>query len=172
MSIIMDLFQRSQERKKYLTNDDFWDIIDCIDHEYSGDSEAVVSSLIHHLKRCDDEYIFAFDDKLSALMYALDGKTWADEFFGNEEFSEEKFLSARCAAVAAGLEMYTDILGHRTKLDDKHIHENENGCYSCTDGLLTAAAYAWSLKHLDDVKNYPHTPKYSLKSHSNATMWE
>ena len=88
MSIIMDLFVRSHQHSKTLTDEEFWELIHTIDHEYTGDSEAVVSSLIRHLKKCEDEYIFAFDDKLSELVHALDGKSWADELFGSEPFSE------------------------------------------------------------------------------------
>lgn len=172
MSIIMELFKRSQERSKTLTDKDFWEIIDSIDHEYGGDSEAVLSSLVRHLKNCEDEYIFAFDDKLSELLYAIDGKKWADELFGNEPFSEEKFLSARCAAVAAGMNHYSKVLGHREKLSGENIHEYKGRWYGITDGLITAAADAWTRKHLQEVDKYPHKTKFSLKSHSNAEMWK
>ena len=56
----MDLFVRSHQHSKTLTDEEFWELIHTIDHEYKGDSEAVVSSLIRHLKKCEDEYIFAF----------------------------------------------------------------------------------------------------------------
>ena len=55
MSIIMDLFVRSHQHSKTLTDEEFWELIHTIDHEYKGDSEAVVSSLIRHLKKCEDE---------------------------------------------------------------------------------------------------------------------
>ena len=172
MSIIMELFKRRQERSKNLTDHDFWEIIDCIDHEYSGDSEAVISSLIRHLKNCEDEYIFAFDDKLSELVYALDGRKWAEELFGKGEFSEEKFLSARYAAVSSGMEKYSRILGHREKLSDEGIYDHDGKWESSTDGLITAAAAAWSKKHLESIKKYPHKTKFCTKSHSNKEMWE
>ncbi len=172
MSIIMDLFRRSQEKNKKLNDDDFWEIIGTIDHEYGGDSEAVLSSLVRHLKNCEDEYIFAFDDKLSELIYALDGQKWADGLFADgEEFSEEKFLCARCAAVAAGAAHYSRVIGNREKLSSDNIHEYEGRWYGVTDGLMTAAADAWTRKHLKTVNEYPHTTKYSLKSHSNKELW-
>lgn len=172
MSIIMELFKRSQQRSKELNNEGFWEIIDCIDHEYDGDSEAVISSLIRHLKNCEDEYIFAFDDKLTEMIYNIDGKAWADEFFGNEDFSEEKFLCARCIAVAGGLQSYNKVLNHRAPLDGSEIHFHNGHYYCAADGLITTAASAWSAKHLMDKKEYPHKPAFSVKSKSNTEKWQ
>ncbi len=168
----MELFKRSQEHSKNLTDHDFWEIIDCIDHEYSGDSEAVISSLIRHLKNCEDEYIFAFDDKLAELVYALDGNKWAEELFGNDSFSEDKFLSARYAAVAEGMEKYSRILSHREKLSGEGIYDHNGKWEASTDGLISAAAEAWSRKHLESRSKYPHKTKFSTVSHSNKEMWE
>lgn len=170
--MIMDLFRQSRKHSKDFTDKDFWEIIDSIDHEYGGDSEAVLSSLVRHLKTCEDEYIFAFDDKVCELMYAIDGKSWADGLFGSEPFAEEKFLCSRCAAIAQGMDHYQKVVGHRAELSGDNIHEYQGRYYGITDGLLTAAADAWARKHLEEVKNYPHTPKFSVKSHSNAAMWE
>lgn len=173
MSIIMDLFRRSQkEITENLSEEGFWEIINCIDHEYGGDSEAVISSLVRHLKNCGDEYIFAFDDMVVRLIYALDGREYAEGLFAGGEFAEEKFLSARCAAVAMGQEHYEDVICHKRKLSGENIHEYKGRWYGVTDGLVTAAADAWSRKHLDEVKNYPHTPPLSLKSHSNEALWK
>lgn len=173
MSIIMDLFRRSQkERQENLDPEGFWEIINCIDHEYGGDSEAVISSIVRHLKNCGDEYIFAFDDMVSELIYGLDGREYAEGLFEGEEFAEEKFLSARCAAIAMGAEHYDDVKNHRRKLSGENIHEYKGRWYGVTDGLMTAAADAWSRKHLDEVKNYPHKPRYCVASHSNSEMWE
>ena len=172
MSIIMELFMKSQTTNKTVTDKDFWEIIDSIDHEYGGDSEAVISSIVRHLKHCEDSYIFSFDDKLCELIYALDGKKWADDVFGNDEFAEDKFLSARCIAVASGMEAYTRVLGHRQKIDLDRIHFHDGKWYSCTDGLVTAAAQAWSEKHLTSASKYPHKPPFSIKSHSNSEMWK
>ena len=171
MSIIMELFMRSQTTSKSVTDKDFWEIIENIDHEYNGDSEAVISSIVRHLKHCGDSYIFSFDDKLCELIYSLDGKKWADEICG-EEFAEDKFLSARCFAVASGMETYTKILGHREKIDLSELHFDNGKWYASTDGLITAAAQAWSEKHLMSPEKYPHKPPFSLKSHSNEEMWK
>lgn len=171
-SFLFNLFRESQERSRTLNEFDFWEIIDTIDHEYGGDSEAMLSSLVRHLKICDDNYIFAFDDKLSEMIYALDGKKWADGLFVNEPFNEEKFLSARCAAVAAGKEHYFDVLNHRANLSGEHIHYYQGRWYGITDGLITAAADAWTRKHLQEVQNYPHETAFSLKSHSNEENWK
>ncbi|MCI7767929.1 MAG: DUF4240 domain-containing protein [Oscillospiraceae bacterium] len=172
MSIIMELFMRSQTTSKTVTDKDFWEIIDSIDHEYGGDSEAVISSIVRHLKHCEDSYIFSFDDKLCELIYALDGRRWAEDIFGKEEFAEDKFLSARCVAVAAGMETYTKVLGHREAIDLSSIHFHDGKWYSATDGLITAAAEAWSAKHLMSPSKYPHVPPFSIKSHSNEEMWK
>ncbi len=170
-SFLYDLFRKSSERTKTMGELDFWELIDTIDHEYGGDSEAVISSLVRHLKNCSDEYIFTFDDKLSELIYSLDGRQWAEELFGNEPFNEEKFLSARAAAVAAGRQHYFDVLGHKCPLSGEHIHEYKGRWYGITDGLITAAADAWVRKHLQEVNNYPHETSFSLKSHSNSANW-
>lgn len=169
----MDLFLRSQEREKKdkLTDKDFWEIIDYIDHEYGGDSEAVTSSIIRHLKHCEDEYIFAFDDKLSELIYSLDGSVWSEELFGKEDFSEDKFLCARCAAVAGGREHYNKVKDHSEKLTSEGLHYHNGKWYASADGLITAAANAWSRKHLEDSASYPHKAKYSIKARSNKEMW-
>lgn len=160
MSIIMDLFNLSIKNDPTLTNDGFWEIIDGVDTEYGGDSEAVVSSLIRHLKHCDDEYIFRFDDRLTELIDAIGGKEWSDDLFGNGKVYKDKFLSARCRAVALGKKNYENILSRRTKLSDADIHEYNGKYSSCTDGLLEVAAVAWSKKHLQPVDNYPHKQKY------------
>ncbi|MCM1523234.1 MAG: DUF4240 domain-containing protein [Ruminococcus sp.] len=174
MSIIMDLFLRSQEKEKKneFTDKDFWEIVDFIDHEYGGDTEAVTSSIIRHLKHCEDEYIFAFDDKLAELIYSLDGKEWADELFGNDPFNEDKFLCARCSAVAAGKEHYGRVIGGEEKLNSQGLHFHNGRWYGSADGLITAAAHAWSRKHLEDTESYPHKTKYSVSSHSNTEKWQ
>lgn len=171
MSMIMDLFRQSRKRSKDFSDSDFWEIIDSIDHEYGGDSEAVLSSLVRHLKTCEDEYIFAFEDKLSELMYSLDGKAWADRLFKGEPFAEELFLCARCAAIAQGMNHYSQVVGHRAELTADNIYEYKGRYYGIADGLLTAASDAWARKHLMEVDKYPHTPKYPMKSHSNKAMW-
>lgn len=168
----MELFMRSQATGKTVTDTDFWEIIDNIDHEYNGDSEAVISSIIRHLKHCEDSYIFSFDDKLCELIYSLDGKEWADDIFGDGEFSEDKFLSARCFVVASGMETYTKVLEHRERIDLSELHYDKGKWYSSTDGLITSAAQAWSEKHLMSTEKYPHKPPFSLNSHSNEEMWK
>ncbi|MCC8042031.1 MAG: DUF4240 domain-containing protein [Oscillospiraceae bacterium] len=162
MSIIMDLFNLTQHIDPTLTDESFWSIIDTIDSEYEGDSEAVVSSLVRHLSHCEDDYIFRFDDRLAELIDAIGGKEWSDDLFGNERVKKDLFLSARCRAVSMGKEHYNRIFSRKERLSDEGIYEN-NGVYcSTTDGLLTVAAAAWSRKNLKPIEDYPHKRNYGV----------
>ncbi|MGN0666097.1 MAG: DUF4240 domain-containing protein [Huintestinicola sp.] len=159
---IFELFRKTSESKKPFTETDFWDAIDCIDLEYAGDGEALMSTLVRHLEDCSDEHIFAFDEKLAELLFTIDGKQWAEDLFGTSEFSETEYLSARCNVIANGKRYYNDIVSHREKM--KHEHD--------TAALASAGAMAWAKKHHKKVADYPLTTKFSPAAHSNEIMWQ
>ena len=96
----------------------FWQIIDLLDWEESGNDEAVVAPLVAHLTTLPVSFIYQFQDKLSEKRYNLDTKSHAVPF--NTPFSGNDFLYTRCAVVANGKTMYEQILADPFSNADRH----------------------------------------------------
>lgn len=146
-------------KNKRLNKTNFFYLIEKQDFSRPYNEDAVVRPIIEYLSECDDIVIFAFDDKLSELLFELDTKKIADNMKG---FTSDNFLYARCLAVINGGKFYNDVLDGKISLDSEELFE-------C---ILYVAQDAWAEKYKKDVEEYPHTPKKNYETYSNKKGWE
>ena len=107
-----------------MTEQDFWDVIDLLNWDEEGNDDAVIEPAIAFLSEGHPGNIVAFQEILARMLYQLDGQIYASEIGkdafdpaqqkngtqGNQQFSQEWFLAARCCAVANGEQLYKEIL--------------------------------------------------------------
>ncbi len=149
---------------KYMSQDDFWDLIDLLNWDEEGNDDAVIAPAVQQLGNLTVEEIFAFQEILSEKLWQLDGEKFAreigrDAFKNNEkQFSKEWFLAARCCAVANGQLFFNDIL------KDPATMPKDLGFVSLTS--LAGRAYR---KKTGNHFNY--SPKHAFSSCSNKSGW-
>lgn len=140
----------------------FEDIMEICDWNCQGDDNMVLAPLIGHLSELSDEEIFAFDDIMSELLYALDTEKnfkKAREFY---DHSDDTFLYSRCVALINGENFYEQALkGKKHKI----LWTSE------FEAILYVPSAAWAKKHNEDAENYPHLPPLSYETGSNKTAW-
>lgn len=93
---------------------EFWNIIDRLDWEFTGDDEAVVAPVVECLAKQSDEGIFEFEELLAQKLYALDTRAHAQTMSEDAEednyFTVDAFLYARCVVVANGQAFFEEVL--------------------------------------------------------------
>lgn len=140
----------------------YWKLIDCLDWSYEGDDEAVIEPVVSKLSQMSDEEIFAFDDIMSELLYAIDGKQWAIDTYGNlSKCSDDDFLYTRCVAIVNGEGYYNSIKYRIRKLDPDLEFES----------ILYIPQLAWEKKHGSDREEYSYMAKFSYETGSNVDNW-
>ncbi len=145
-----------------MTKQDFFKLLDMLDWEKQGDDEAVLEPLVEYLAQKEDEFIFAFDNKMAELLYALDTKTIAKWAYMDEDFfSGDGFLYTRCIALVNGMNFYDAVLNGRRRLDAQMEFE----------AVLYVAMEAWAKRHKKDVSEYPHITEVSYETGSNKEGW-
>lgn len=99
-----------------MNEDVFWQIIEQMDWDESGNDDAVIEPCVEELASLKDQDILAFADILSEKLHELDGEIFAREI-GKDAYSDDGnrfsrtcFLAARCCVVANGREFYHDVL--------------------------------------------------------------
>lgn len=130
------------------------DLLRSGDQGGSGDDDAIVEPLISYLARSGDEAIFAFDDKMAELLYALGTQKVADHMDGDGThiFSVEDFLYARCVALVNGESTYQAVLNGTQKLRwDIEFRP-----------ILYVPAKAWARLHNKSRYDYPHKYSYEV----------
>ncbi|MCM1165076.1 MAG: DUF4240 domain-containing protein [Lachnospiraceae bacterium] len=141
----------------------FDDIMNICDWDSQGDDEKVLAPLIEHLSRLSDEEIFAFEDIMSELLYALDTeKNFKAALKYDELHSDDSFLYSRCVALINGADFYKKALNGKK---NKILWSSE------FKAILYVPSRAWAKKHNDDEDNYPHIPPLSYETGSNAAAW-
>lgn len=138
----------------------FWGIMKKADWEYE-DSHEILEPIIEFLSIHDDKYIFSFHDIMSELLYNIDRKDIAQIMIDNGTYNDDDFLYQRCYALTNGNKFYHDISNGIIKLDGDFQFKP----------LLNVPSRAWAKKNNSTMMNYPHTPKYSVKSKSNKKYW-
>lgn len=153
-SKILPVVQQQICEKRTLNEFDFFSMAE------NADSET--ERLITWLAYWPDIVIFAFDDKMTELLYALDNPQLAEELYGEGAYiSSDDFLYARCAALVRGRAAYLGILNRKKKLPKKLRFEE----------MLYIPAKAWARKHGKSPEEYPHETKLSYETGSNKALW-
>ncbi len=148
-----------------MTVDDFWQLIEThLDGAIDGGAAALATRLATH----EPDDILAFADHLAALLHGLDNPDAAaqlvvDPAVGSDPFSmsDDLFLYARCAVVAAGPLAYERVLTDPTQMA---------GSWPVFNGefLLGIAPQAYEVATGDD---YDHEPPVSYETGANAALW-
>lgn len=138
----------------------FWGIMKKANWDYE-DSQKILEPVIEFLSNHDDKYIFAFHDIMSELLYSLDKKELAQPMIDHGTYDDETFLYQRCFVLTNNNKFYHDILHGVKQLDDDLQFKP----------LLNLPQKAWAKRNNSTMMNYPHTPKYSIKSKSNQKHW-
>lgn len=142
---------------------DFFHFTDMLDWEKQGTDEAVLEPLIAFLAKWGDNVIFAFDDKMTELLYSLDTYNVAKHIIESSDyFSTDDFLYARCVALINGKPYYNAILKGRKKLSLDSEFES----------ILYVPMTAWERLHNEDSIEYPHESELSYETYSNKEGWE
>ena len=108
-------------KEKEMTEDRFWKIIGLLDWTKEGDNDAVLRPAVDKLSQFSEIAINRFHDILSEKLFLLDGEKYAryigeNAYGGDDYFSADIFLYARCCAVANGKKRFGSILQHPEKM--------------------------------------------------------
>jgi hypothetical protein len=127
-----------------------------------ADPELVIEPLIANLARRDRVEIESFEAALTWFLFQLDGERFAREIgsgaYGTEYFSPDHFLDARCAAVARGQEVYSEILATPSKMPKDAEFE----------ALLWVAERAW-LRRFSSLEGF--STNKAIFTFSNRDGW-
>ena len=142
---------------------DFFHFTDMLDWSKQGDDDAVLEPLVAFLAAYGDNVIFAFEDKMTELLYALDTYEIAKPLIEEEGYlSPDGFLYARCTALLNGKSYYSAVLKGKKKLSVDLEFE----------AILYVPMSAWKRAHQQDERDYPHKTKLSFETFSNKGGWE
>ena len=138
----------------------FWGIMKKADWEHE-DSQNILEPVITFLANHDDEYIFAFHDVMSQLLYNIDREESAQPMIDDGSYNDDDFLYQRCFALTNGNKFYHDIVDGIKELDGDFQFKP----------LLNIPKKAWAKRNNTTMIDYPHTPKYPIQSKSNKKYW-
>lgn len=142
---------------------DFFNFADMLDWDKQGDDMAVLEPLVALLAEVGDSVIFAFDDKMTELLYNLDTYNIAKHIIESDDyFSPDMFLYTRCVALINGKSYYDAILKGKNKLEEDTEFES----------LLYVPIKAWERLHNKDGEQYPHISRLSYETYSNENGWK
>lgn len=147
--------------KKEMFDIEFFHFTDMLDWSKQGDDMAVIEPLVAFLAQWGDNLIIAFAEKMSELLYRLDTQDVALKTYGDEYFSDDEFLYARCQALINGRTLYNNIEKGRKRLDK---------CIEF-EAILYVPMYAWARHHNRKPEEYDYVPKVSYETGSNKAGW-
>lgn len=141
----------------------FWKQIGKVDVDSlrDGDEEAAVGPLIESLSDLGENQIYEFEEHLSQVLYALDGRKWFDAAGDND--SDDRFLYARCYAVAMGESYYTGVLNNPATFPRTAEQRFES--------LLFASSEAWADSTGNDEDDWEFDATVSYETGSNKAQW-
>lgn len=143
--------------------DFFWKTMKLCDWEYEGNDELVLRPVITYLSSREDQDIFAFDDMMSELLYAIDTQKLAKQCQKVDGLmSDDSFLYSRCIALINGPGYYERAKAGKCK--EMWTMEFE--------ALLSVPHEAWAVKHKKEASQYPHIPPVSYETGSNVDGWK
>ena len=143
---------------------EFWNLIakvnaTALDH---GNEDAAVQPLQYALSALPEQKLADFGEVLSQKLYALDGKTYAQNA-GESGDSDDGFLYARCYVVAKGQKFYESVLADPRKM----VKSIDQWC----EALLSVHWNAWADLTGNDASDWPFAASVSYESGSNETLW-
>lgn len=151
-------------KESHIDQKRFFELIMTVcDWDASGDDDKVLKPLIRHLARQSDEIIFAFDDMMAELLYALDTrKNYKIARRCRRFIFDDRFLYSRCVALINGEEYYQKVKSQMvTSLWQKEF-----------EAILYVPALAWAKKHRKTMDEYPHVTPKSYETKSNLEGWK
>ena len=140
----------------------FWDVMELCDWAHEGDDEKVLKPVVAYLSKQEDSTIFAFDDLMSELLYALDTRKLADQCAAATGYtSGDVFLYSRCVALINGPQYYQNAKSG-----------GQPGMWNMEfEALLYTPAKAWAAKYKKTAEEYPHISPLSYETGSNKDGW-
>ena len=153
----------SWKRETRMSEEEFWKIIDLLDWEKEGDDEGVLAPAVQYLSQFSKADMARFQDILSEKLYRLDGQRYAENigehsYGGEDYFSADIFLYARCCVVANGRELYEHVLDHPEDMPKDLTFE----------ALLYLADEAHQKK---TGHSLDHVPAFNYETFFNAEGW-
>lgn len=142
----------------------FWELINLIDWEAENE-DKVILPLVIKLSEMNIQNIYIFEEILSEQLYKLDGKKYAENIGedsyreGEEYFSSDIFLYARCYVIACGKKYYNTVLSDPTQMPKDKDFES----------LLYVSKRAYQMKTGKD--DFCLLTQYSYETFSNKEGW-
>lgn len=142
----------------------FWKLIELVDHDAlrESDDAAAVAPLIAKLSSCSESQIRDFEEHLTQVLYALDGRSFADHA-GESGGSDDAFLYARCFVVAQGENHCQLVLADPTAMPQSI----DEWC----EALLSVAQEAWTASTGRAAEEWDCACSVSYETGSNAAQW-
>lgn len=143
---------------------EFWEAISIIDQNMleECDDEEAVEPLVLALSQNSEAEIGQFQEHLSKVLYAIDGKAWIEEA-GDSNGSGDGFLYARCYVVAKGKGYYSKVLSNPSSMPKNSDQWAES--------LLYVAGQAWAEITGNNEEDYDREATVSYESFSNKAQW-
>lgn len=147
-----------------LNNESFWQIIELLDWEKSGDDQSVIEPAITELAKMSVAEICGFAEQLAEKLYMLDGEAYASEIGRDSykgvraDFSKNWFLYVRCCVVANGQEFYEEVLRNPKEMPKDMEFQ----------ALLSVAANAYKRK---TGRRFNYASKYNYETFNNTELW-
>ena len=147
-----------------LTENKFWNIIALFDWVDSENDEMIIKKAAQALVDAPVRHIYEFQDILSAKLYVLDTRKYAENTGENawkgidSDFSVDEFLYARCCCVANGKAFYEKVLQQPDLMPKDLTFES----------LLTLAHKAY---HLKTGKQFRYVPTHNIETFANQKGW-
>lgn len=159
--------ERELIQMKEVNDPEFWSVIALFNWK-KEDEEDILKPAIRFLSKQSDEYIFKFDEKMTLLLYMIDGDKWADGYLkslNTNYLSPDDFLYCRCTVVANGPVYYTGVFAGTIPFDASYSFED----------LLYLPMTAWAKKHGKEmeamVDEYPYSTTISSETGCNEKNW-
>lgn len=157
-----DYSKTEENRVPILTQDKFFELImNVCDWDKSGNDGEILAPLVDHLSKQSDDYIFAFEDIMSELLYEIDTHRNYETASKIYSHNDDTFLYARCVAIINGKDYYGKVKSG--KITDLWKSEFE--------AILYVAREAWAKKHDKPDREFPHISPVSYETGSNKDGW-
>jgi hypothetical protein len=144
---------------------DFWNYINKLNWDETGDDDAVIEPAIKALSKLDVQEIYDFEEILSQKLFALDtinhAKEIGEDAYKNESeyFSKDAFLYARCVIVANGKDCFEHMLSNPKDFPKDMEFE----------ALLSISQEAYELK---TDQEWEFVAKTDYETFSNKAGWK
>jgi hypothetical protein len=145
----------------WLTEEQFWALIDTLDWTKEGDDAAVIEPLISALAALPVTNIYRFQDLFSEKLWLLDTRRYAEASLdeGDDHISSDGFLYDRCCVLANGKIFYESVLKDPSLWPKGLSFER----------LLYVASEAYERK---TGKKFTYYSIYNYETGSNEKGWE